>query len=654
MGKGILTWTKSPIGIEDIAVGFGTVAQPRGTITLVSGETLPYDADLSINEAVDLKEATTSLTGKLLLKADINGSDAELFAVAEPLTSDDATNKNYVDNLVATKESIDDNDVKLLLKADKSNVLQLDNTTVYVPTLGYHPATKKYIDDAVIATGAADMSKSTYDKNNNGVVDTTEGVGMSGTFSGITPHNYVMRLAMTVMTDADALEYFGIFTGFDVVNAPVGGNITLTQIQTSASKHQLCYSELSRDTYSRSYYSGQWSPWVKSIDQSDIVNDLNGNTSIYSVLSADQGKALNTALTGLSNTTVRKDSATGAASMPAGTTAQRKAAPLFGDTRANSTLTAVEWWNGTSWVPLGGIAGRSNYLINGNFDKWDYAASQTSNGYGSDNRWINGHNGSTKTHLQVACGDTERALFNATYFSRTAITTGGASGNYVVKYQKIENINLLAGKTITLSFWAKANASKNIQIAFIQNFGTGGSPTPETSNNSTYTIGLTTSWAKYSYTYTYPSIVGKILGTDGVQTTHSRLDFWFEGGSNGQQSGTFDIAQVKIEDGLVATAGWHPYDGEFGGEEQACARYFQICRLFGRAVAGLLSFSSSFPTTMRATPTISNRVLYTNETTSITDYSTYVSTKHFGYNWQVTPSTNYPFVDASHWFSAEL
>lgn len=41
----------------------------------------------------------------------------------------------------ATKEYAD-------TKADKVNVLELDNTTPYVPTLDYHPATKQYVDES--------------------------------------------------------------------------------------------------------------------------------------------------------------------------------------------------------------------------------------------------------------------------------------------------------------------------------------------------------------------------------------------------------------------------------------------------------------------------------------------------------------------------
>jgi Phage tail repeat like len=55
-------------------------------------------------------------------------------------------------------------------------------------------------------------------------------------------------------------------------------------------------------------------------------------------------------------TAVQKDSQTGGAYIPSGTTAQRPAAPSYGQQRANSTLNQQEWWNGSAWVPMGGGA----------------------------------------------------------------------------------------------------------------------------------------------------------------------------------------------------------------------------------------------------------------------------------------------------------
>jgi hypothetical protein len=271
----------------------------------------------------------------------------------------------------------------------------------------------------------------------------------------------------------------------------------------------------------------------------------------------------------------------------------------------------------TTAFVVGEKGGRRNYLINGNFDKWDYATSQTVTGYGSDNRWNNVNSGSTKTASQQVCGDTERTLFNAMYFSRTVVSSVVGAGSYCYKFQSIENINLLAGKTVTVSFWAKADAPKNIAIELVQVFGTGGSPSSTVTGISSQLVALTTTWQKKTIIVTLPSIIGKTLGTDGVQTTYNSLLFWFDAGSNlasrtanlGQQSGTFDIAQVKIEDGSVATNGWHPYDGEFGGEIQACARYYEkgngvlLCATSSGNFSGAISIAT-FKTFKRLVPTV--------------------------------------------------
>lgn len=56
---------------------------------------------------------------------------------------------------------------RLGLLALKSNVLELDNTTVYTPTANYHPATKKYVDDAAptIFTDRGDPAAADWTKD---------------------------------------------------------------------------------------------------------------------------------------------------------------------------------------------------------------------------------------------------------------------------------------------------------------------------------------------------------------------------------------------------------------------------------------------------------------------------------------------------------
>lgn len=53
---------------------------------------------------------------------------------------------------------------------------------------------------------------------------------------------------------------------------------------------------------------------------------------------------------------IQETSVTGSAVLPTGTTAQRDVSPLSGYIRFNSSLTAWEGWNGSSWVALGGGA----------------------------------------------------------------------------------------------------------------------------------------------------------------------------------------------------------------------------------------------------------------------------------------------------------
>jgi len=259
---------------------------------------------------------------------------------------------------------------------------------------------------------------------------------------------------------------------------------------------------------------------------------------------------------------------------------------------------------------------RKNYLINGNFDSWQYGTSQTSSAYGSDDRWLNVNSGSTKTHSQVVCTDTERVLFNASKFSRTVVTSVANTNSFVTKTQSIENVTLLAGKTITISFYAKSDTNgKKLQLVIAQLFGTGGSPSTKAFNSTPFPIiTLTNTWAKYTLTYSVPLLAGKTLGTDGIHTTSTQLYFIFDAGASwnpsatlGQQSGTFDIAQVKLEDGSVATDGWHPYDGEFGGEVQACQRYYEIIDaiFIGYGIAGSnIGGSSYYDSKKRVVPSL--------------------------------------------------
>lgn len=303
------------------------------------------------------------------------------------------------------------------------------------------------------------------------------------------------------------------------------------------------------------------------------------------------------------------------------------------DNDGNALLTGALYWNsassvmrvytGSLWEDVAGleqlfsgtygaIGGLRNKVINGNFLVWQRATSQTSVGYGSDDRWYNNHSGSSKTHSQQLFAIGQSAVpGNPSAFSRTVVTSVAGAGNYVVKQHRFEGVRQLNGMTATLSFWAKADASRPIAIDFQQMFGTGGSPSPAITGIGVQKFSLTTTWQKFTKTVSIPSITGKTLGSNNDDFLE--LTFWFDAGSTynsrtnslGQQSGTFDIAQVQVEISTVAT----PFDDRsYTMELELCQRYYEVDQFGYNGAYQLIGsgnvFYVPFKTRKRITPTI--------------------------------------------------
>ncbi len=90
-----------------------------------------------------------------------------------------------------------------------------------------------------------------------------------------------------------------------------------------------------------------------SVIYSSWLNDV--NTATYTTVPT-QTAAIATINTTLTTTVVTKDSSTGAAGLPAGTTAERSVAPVTGYARYNTTLSRFEGYTGSVWAALGGGA----------------------------------------------------------------------------------------------------------------------------------------------------------------------------------------------------------------------------------------------------------------------------------------------------------
>ena len=71
---------------------------------------------------------------------------------------------------------------------------------------------------------------------------------------------------------------------------------------------------------------------------------------------------------------------------------------------------------------------------------------------------------------------------------------------------------------------------------------------------------LTTSWARYTHTFTFGSVSGKTIGT-AADSSSFEIGFWLSGGSDynartgsiGNQAGTFEISHVQLENGPTVT-----------------------------------------------------------------------------------------------------
>jgi hypothetical protein len=218
---------------------------------------------------------------------------------------------------------------------------------------------------------------------------------------------------------------------------------------------------------------------------------------------------------------------------------------------------------------INSTAAGKNVVINGGFDVWQRGTSFTVNNnviYTTD-RWIllSTNTGGNVVASQQAFtpGSAPVVGYEGSFFLRnTATSPTGASFN--VWQHKIEDVRTLAGQTVTLSFWAKADSSRTVFSQFFQNFGTGGST--EVYTGTSYPYSLSTGWQRFTTTLTMPSISGKTVGP----ASSLRLEFVLPI----NVSSTIDIWGVQLELGSSATT-FSRSGGDIQGEIAKCQRYFE-------------------------------------------------------------------------------
>ncbi len=221
-----------------------------------------------------------------------------------------------------------------------------------------------------------------------------------------------------------------------------------------------------------------------------------------------------------------------------------------------------------------------NKVINGDFRINQRGATSVTT-YGSyvfDRFFLDFSGGSATYSSQTFTpGTAPVSGYEGTTYARLVTSSQSGVNDYASINQRIEDVRTLAGQTITVSFWAKASSgTPNIGWGCDFNFGTGGSTgvTP----TAPAVKSITTSWARYSFTTTLPSISGKTVGPNSFMSNYiftsvgsgiSALGY----AAVGLQNTTIDIWGIQVEAGTVATA-FQTATGTIQGELAACQRYY--------------------------------------------------------------------------------
>ncbi|MCR5941110.1 hypothetical protein FG152_09775 [Ochrobactrum sp. XJ1] len=249
---------------------------------------------------------------------------------------------------------------------------------------------------------------------------------------------------------------------------------------------------------------------------------------------------------------------------------------------ADQDHTAAEKGQARANIGVDVLSGFRNKIINGDFSVTQRGFTQTSSGYGSDDRWANQNIGSTKLHQIGTLSGSDETIFRR--FSLTQVTSVVGDNNYVAKTQRIEDVHTLAGKRATLTFYAAADVvGKFISVELRQWFGTGGSSSAPVVGIGAQKLSLGDKLidGKFSVVVDIPSTKGKTLGTNGDDCLD--VVFWFDAGSNfdgrtdglGHQSGNFYLAHISLVEG-DATAEDDPFSPRHIQQEIAlCQRYYQ-------------------------------------------------------------------------------
>jgi len=213
------------------------------------------------------------------------------------------------------------------------------------------------------------------------------------------------------------------------------------------------------------------------------------------------------------------------------------------------------------------FAAGKNKIINGDFgiSQRGTTFSSVASGTYTLDRWMSNYDGTAGTYVisqqAFTPGTAPVAGYESQYFARYAVTVAGTGGAVRAFDNRMEDVRTFAGQTVTVSFWAKADASRSVGVILYQNFGSGGSSEVYTSGTS---ASVTTSWVRYTTTFAVPSISGKTIGAGNFLGLRLTIPYG--------ATATVDIWGVQLEAAQTAS-NFQTATGTKQGELAACQRY---------------------------------------------------------------------------------
>jgi hypothetical protein len=216
--------------------------------------------------------------------------------------------------------------------------------------------------------------------------------------------------------------------------------------------------------------------------------------------------------------------------------------------------------------------------------------------------------GSTRTITRETfpLGAAPVAGYESKYFFRYDVSVAGSGATANRLENRMEQVQTFAGQTVTVSFWAKAAANETLPSVVLQQvFGTGGSPSATVSTVFAASVAVTTSWQRFSYTLTVPSISGKTIGTNGNDFLALIITLPFN------ELYTIDLWGFQVEAASTAS-NFQTATGTKQGELAACQRYYWRWTPTASTQLGSLGFVENttnaivlfqYPVSMRTKPT---------------------------------------------------